>query len=124
MQTCQNITAFSGVVSCSLSIINSIIPVIIAITVVWIIWGAFGLTRSEGEGRKKWRDVILYGIVGLFVMVSVYGLVNILTGTFGGLSGGSLPSVHITLPGSNANTSVSVPTFNSTPLPVGTLDQP
>lgn len=96
---CQTLTTsgFAGVAQCALGILNTIIPIIVAITVVYIIWGAFGLTRSEGEDRKKWRDVILYGIVGLFVMVSIYGLVAILTGTFG-LSGGSLPSVQINIP--------------------------
>jgi hypothetical protein len=92
---CSNlVSGLSSVASCTLGILNAIIPIIVALTVVWIIWGAFGLTKSEGEDRKKWRDVILYGIVGLFVMVSIYGLVHILTGTFG-LTGGGLPPVHI-----------------------------
>ena len=87
MNTCQNITAFSGgsgstVTGCAMSIINSVIPVVVAITVLWIIWGAFNLTKSEGADRNKWRDVILYGIVGLFVMISIYGFVNLLSGTF------------------------------------------
>jgi len=84
LSSCSNLTTFQSVVSCTLAIINSIIPIIIAITVVWIIWSAFNLTKSDGEeSRKEWRNAILYGIVGLFVMVSVFGLVNILTGTFG-----------------------------------------
>jgi len=83
MTSCTSLTTFSNLTSCVLGIINSVIPVILALTVVWIIWSAFNLTKSDGEeARKEWRDAILYGIVGLFVMVSIYGLVNILTGTF------------------------------------------
>ncbi len=89
---------FAAVTQCALGILNSIIPIIVALTVLYVIWGAFGLARSDGEeDRKKYRDIILYGIVGLFVMVSIYGLVNILSGTFGGLSGGKLPPVQINI---------------------------
>ena len=82
MNSCTTLTTLSNLKDCTVGIINSVIPIIVALTVLWIIWGAFSLTKSEGEDRKKWRDVILYGIIGLFVMVSIYGLVNILTGTF------------------------------------------
>ena len=88
---------FASVAQCAIGILNTIIPVIVALTVIYVIWGAFGLTRSDGEDRKKYRDIILYGILGLFIMVSIYGLVNILTGTFPGLTGGGLPSVQVNL---------------------------
>ena len=83
--------------------INSIIPVILAVTVLWIIWSAFNLTKSDGEeARKEWRNAILYGVVGLFVMVSIYGFVNILIGTFsfGGNNQITTPDIskHINAP--------------------------
>ncbi len=107
MANCKNITAFSGtgasVVNCALTLINSVIPIIVAITVLWIIWGAFNLTKSDGEeARKEWRNAILYGIIGLFVMVSIYGFVNILIGTFsfGGSNSITTPNIatHIQAP--------------------------
>jgi hypothetical protein len=49
--------------------------------------------------KTKGKNLMLYGLVGFFVMVSVWGLVNILTGTFGfgnnsGPSGGT-PSAGV-----------------------------
>jgi hypothetical protein len=42
----------------------------------------FQLVISENEeARKEGKKVIIFGIVGLFVMVSVWGLVNILQET-------------------------------------------
>lgn len=40
----------------------------------------FFFPGQEGDGKKK-RDFILWGIVALFVMVSVWGLVNVLGDT-------------------------------------------
>ena len=33
--------------------------------------------------EKEARNVMIYGIIGLFVMVAVWGLVNVLINTFG-----------------------------------------
>jgi hypothetical protein len=35
------------------------------------------------EKKAAAKDKIIYGIVGLFIMISVWGLVNILVNTFG-----------------------------------------
>jgi len=76
------LNSYSGLINCSLYILNSLIPIIIALIVVWVLWSAFQFTRSEGEGRESARSSMVWGIVGLFVAVSIYGLVAILTGTF------------------------------------------
>jgi len=38
---------------------------------------------GDEEKRKAGRNTMLYGIIGLFVMVAVWGLVNVLISTFG-----------------------------------------
>jgi uncharacterized membrane protein YfcA len=50
---------------------------------IYTLYGAFRFIGAEGDSRDKWRDVIVYGIIGLFVMTSIWGLVGILDGTFG-----------------------------------------
>ena len=46
----------------------------------------FGVVRTffwnSGAGKEEGKSFILWGIVALFVMVSVWGLVNVLRGTF------------------------------------------
>jgi hypothetical protein len=54
-----------------------------ALIVVWIIWSAFNFAKAEGEERGKYRDAIVWGIVALFIVISIYGLVAILSNTFG-----------------------------------------
>lgn len=87
-------TDLCGVINVFVSIINKLIPFIIALTLLVFIWGIFQfvLASDSEEKRSEGRSTMLYGIIALFVMVSVWGLVNILVGTFG-LSSGGFPAL-------------------------------
>lgn len=65
-------------------IIEYVIPLLIAVAVVIFLYGVvkYITAGANEETRKEARNVMLYGIIGLFVMVAVWGLVNILIGTF------------------------------------------
>lgn len=67
------------------NILNPAIQVLIAVAVVLFLFGIVKYISSGDDEakRKEAKNYIIYGIVGLFVMVSVWGLVGILTGTFG-----------------------------------------
>jgi uncharacterized membrane protein len=65
-------------------ILSPLVYLLISVAVIIFLWGVVGYIKSgdSEEERKKAKDFILYGIIGLFVMISVWGLVNILSGTF------------------------------------------
>ena len=65
---------------------KSIIPVIVGIAVVYFLWGGYKFIQSAGDakGREEGKKRLMYGLIGLAVMVSVWGLVKILAGTIGG----------------------------------------
>ena len=67
-----------------ITVLNWLIPFLVVVAVFIIIWGAFQFVVSAGdpEKRKEGRDKILWGIVGVVVMLTVWGLVNILRNTF------------------------------------------
>lgn len=66
------------------AILNSIIPIAILLGVVYFVWGVVSYMISADEEQKtKGRDKIVYGIIGLAVIVAMWGLVNILVRTFG-----------------------------------------
>lgn len=79
-------------------ILNSIIPIIIGLAVVYFLWGVFNYVTAGSSDDKKTeaRNVMIYGIIAIFVMVSVWGLVNLLVDTFG--LDNSLPSDIPTIP--------------------------
>jgi hypothetical protein len=79
-------------------VINALIPFFIGIAVLVFIYGIIKYVLSGGDegARKEARNYMIFGIIGIFVMVSVWGLVNLLTGTFeldNEIEEGELPSV-------------------------------
>ncbi len=72
---------------------NIIVPVLFAIAFVVFLWGAFTVFILGAQGgddvKERGKNLMLWGLIGFFVMVSIWGLVNILTGTisFGNNSG-------------------------------------
>jgi hypothetical protein len=63
---------------------NTVIGILIAFAVIWIIWNVirYIIASDDPENRKKYGYAVLWGIVGLFLILSIWGLVRILTNTF------------------------------------------
>lgn len=66
------------------SILGKLAPMLVAIAVIILLIAILGYIKAGGDEDKKktYKDLMIYGIIGLFVMVSVWGLVSILSGTF------------------------------------------
>lgn len=79
---CSNITSLDGVVTCVSGFFNAAIYLLMSFALLYTVWSALQFIRADGESRDEWRDKIVAGIIGLFVMSAIWGLVNILTGTF------------------------------------------
>jgi bacteriorhodopsin len=63
---------------------NTFIQILIAFAVIWIIYNVvrFIIKSDAPEERKEIGKAILWSIVGLFIILSIWGLVRILTNTF------------------------------------------
>ncbi len=72
----------TSIVNCIIGFFNAGIYIMMSLAVVFTIYGAYQMVASE-ENRESGRQRIIYGIIGLFVMISVWGFVNILKNTFG-----------------------------------------
>jgi len=77
-------------------IINSLLPVLFALALVYFFWGLIVFIRAAGDAKKveEGRGIMIYGIIALAVMVSVYGLIGWLQTTLG-----IQPTTQIQLPG-------------------------
>jgi len=66
-------------------IVKSIIPLLFSLAVAGFIWGViqYFLNPENEENRKKGKSYMLWGIISLFVMISMWGLVAVIGNTFG-----------------------------------------
>lgn len=67
------------------TILNTIIPILMILATVVFLWGVITYITAGGdeEKAKSGRTYIIWGLIGLFAMVAVWGLVRALVNTFG-----------------------------------------
>jgi uncharacterized membrane protein YidH (DUF202 family) len=65
-------------------ILNSVVPFIVGLAVFVIVYGIFGYIRFAGdeEKRKQGKEFMVWGLLGVFAMLSIWGLVSILVNSF------------------------------------------
>lgn len=68
----------------AMNFFNNLIILFFALAVVFFLYGILKYIYSADneDSRKASRQIMIYGIIGLFVMVSFWGFVNILINTF------------------------------------------
>ena len=71
------------------SLLNLVIPVLIALALVIFFWGLIQYIRDPGKGHEQGRKVMIAGLLSLFIMVSVFGIIRLAQNT---LLGGSHPT--------------------------------
>ncbi|MBU4480281.1 pilin [Patescibacteria group bacterium] len=64
-------------------LINILVPVVISLAVLFFLYGLAMYIWKVGEEKESGKDMMIWGIIGLFVMVSIWGLVNLLGDTLG-----------------------------------------
>jgi hypothetical protein len=65
------------------NIVNPIIALMVAVAVIIFLWGAFQFIRNaeSPDERQKGGMTMLWGVIGLFIMASAYGILNLIIGT-------------------------------------------
>ncbi len=80
---------------------NILVPLAFAAAMLFFFWGVAKYIRSEGEGKDDGKRIMVWGVVALFVMSSVWGLVFFLRREFGIRDVGNYQTVpNINLDGS------------------------
>ncbi len=87
-------------------LINLTIPIVFGIALIFFFWGMaqFILHADDKDAREEGKQRMLWGIVALFVIVSIYGIL-----TFIGNTTGIKPSVGSGNPNCNVAESWTIP---------------
>lgn len=67
------------------AILNPILKLIFLIALIVFIWGVFGYLKdsdSDSE-RETGRRHMIWGLFGMFIMISVYGIMTVIMNTVG-----------------------------------------
>ena len=80
--------------------IGQLIPLVISIALLVFLIGIVQYVTAGGDEEKRTaaRGMIIFGIIALFVMVSVWGFVNILSRTFFGNGASAIRPGYVPMP--------------------------
>lgn len=72
-----------------------LIPLVFTLALLFFFYGVAKYIWSEGQGKADGRSIMVWGVVALFVMSSIWGLVNLLQDEFlvGKDSTGKIPTL-------------------------------
>jgi len=91
-----NLTTLINFFTCIL--MRSVVPLLIALALAGFVYGVikYFLNPENEEKRKNGKSFMLWGIITIFVIVSIWGLVGILSNTFfdGNMKLPSLPQLQ------------------------------
>jgi len=72
------------------TIVNSVLPIVLGVAILVFLWGlAKFIFKSGNEDEKTGgKNLMIYGSIAIFVMVSIFGIVNFLQDALG------VPRIH------------------------------
>jgi len=73
--------SFKGVVGVVIDIINKIIPVLATLAVVLFMVSGLRYVRSAGSAKNNSREALVWGLIALFVLFSIWGILRVLKET-------------------------------------------
>lgn len=66
-------------------ILNPIIGLLFALALMYFLWGVFVFVKNSDndQDKEEGRQHMIWGLIGMLIMVGAYAIITIITGTFG-----------------------------------------
>jgi hypothetical protein len=83
---------FAQLVGIFIDLINTAMPVLAGVALLVFFWGLVKFIRNSGDVKSHTdgKNLMIWGVIGLFIMVSIWGLVRFAQSSLGIVSGPSL----------------------------------
>ena len=99
MAAVQTPTDLAGIIKIFTDIGLAIIPFLGAVAFLIFVWGVARFIKSAGSEKeiKESKNLLIWGVVGLLILVSIWGIMAFLQGEFGfGANGGPfIPQIKL-----------------------------
>jgi hypothetical protein len=84
-QVGKGVTILEDVADSIGTLINTLTPIVVALALLYFFWGLaqYILKADDPEAKEKGKHIMVRGIIALFVMVSIWGIIRVLQTTFG-----------------------------------------
>jgi branched-subunit amino acid permease len=88
----QGLSGLETIVDDMQSILAKVVPLLFGLAIAWFFWGVIKFIRSAGDPKATAdaKGTMIYGVIAIAVMASVYGLVTWLGNTLGVDTGGTI----------------------------------
>ncbi len=94
--TAPDFTGINGIVTSLKGVANGLIPLFFALAIVYFFWGLIQFLMNAGKDEKAHnagKTHMIYGVIAIAVMLSIYGIVGWLQSTLGVNGNNSTPVV-------------------------------
>lgn len=81
-----DLSNLKGLISAVGNILSSLIPILFGLAIVYFFWGVGQFILKDAgsdKAREGAKNKILWGIIAIFVMVSIWGIVVFMANIFG-----------------------------------------
>ncbi len=76
-------TYVNAVVDVVKNTVNALIPIMIGLTFIYFAWCMIAYIRSEGADKEKNKSSLIWSVIAIVLVVSIWGLANLLQSIFG-----------------------------------------
>jgi heme/copper-type cytochrome/quinol oxidase subunit 2 len=90
-------TDLAGIIGLFTNIGLAIIPFLGAVAFLVFVWGVARFIKSAGSEKeiKDSKNLIIWGIIGLFVLITIWGIITFLRGEFGFNDKIGIPQINL-----------------------------
>lgn len=72
-----------GTLALANRILNGLVGLLILVAILAFFWGLIMYLFKQGEDKSEGLRIMFYGVIAIFVMVSIWGIIRLLQNTFG-----------------------------------------
>ncbi len=101
LASAQNVSGdLTGFVRVVGNIVNMLVPLVSTLAIVFFFYGLAKYVLNAGDEEKKGegKDIMIWGVLAMFVLTTIWGIIGFLQKTVGNVQGPTSQSLQINLP--------------------------